>query len=90
MESCPTYHSERPVYSLTETGQVVLSNPQECIFCRECVYYLEDIPVFKKDPDLIPVSIKHGDDKFTFTVEVRTQTAKAWGDFVTIADNVFA
>ena len=37
------------------------------MFCKECIYTLED---FRKQPeDKLAVEIKHSPDRFTFTVE---------------------
>jgi len=63
VESCPTrvfdYDEDRDT--------VIISRPAECIFCRECIYTLEE---FRKRPeDNLAVDVKHSSDKFTFTVE---------------------
>ncbi len=63
VESCP-----RRVFEFDELARtVVIAQSAECIFCRECIYTLED---FRRSPeDPLAVSIKHSTDKFTFTVE---------------------
>lgn len=49
------------------TASVVISNASACIFCRECLYLLED---YRRNPeDKLGVDMKHSSDKFTFTVE---------------------
>ena len=60
---CPT-----GVFDINEnTGAVIIANPTECIFCKECVFLLED---FRKNPeDKLGVEIKHSTNKYTFTIE---------------------
>ena len=49
------------------TGAVKIGRAADCIFCRECIYTLEE---FRKNPeDPLAVDIIHNPDKFTFTVE---------------------
>lgn len=46
---------------------VVIKDAPACIFCKECIYTLED---FRAAPeDELAVSVAHSQDKFTFTVE---------------------
>jgi NAD-dependent dihydropyrimidine dehydrogenase PreA subunit len=62
-ECCPT-----KVFEIDEmSGNVVIANASNCIFCKECIYTLED---FRKAPeDRLAVEIKHSPDHFMFTVE---------------------
>lgn len=63
MNCCPKEVFERD----ENTGSVKIRQADECIFCRECIYTLEE---FRKSPeDLLAVEIIHNPDKFTFTVE---------------------
>lgn len=49
------------------SGAVVITDASACIFCKECIYTLED---FRRSPeDKLAVEIKHSPDRFTFTVE---------------------
>ena len=61
--SCPT-----TVFNYEETtGAVVVQNASACIYCRDCLYTIED---FRRSPeDRLGVEIIHSADKFTFTVE---------------------
>ena len=63
VDSCPT-----KVFSMDEnSGAVVIANAPACIFCKECIYTLED---YRKAPeDKLAVEIKHSPDRFTFAVE---------------------
>ena len=63
VECCPS-----EVFSMDEnSGAVVIANASACIFCKECIYTLEE---FRKAPeDKLAVEIKHSPDRFTFTVE---------------------
>mmetsp|Transcript_19170 Transcript_19170/g.26173 ORF Transcript_19170/g.26173 Transcript_19170/m.26173 type:complete len:304 (+) Transcript_19170:1-912(+) len=63
VDCCPT-----KVFDFDEyTQSVVIKNPSQCIFCKECIYTLED---FRRAPeDKLAVEIKHSPDKFSFTVE---------------------
>ncbi len=71
VESCPTR-----VFDIDESsGTVVIANAADCIFCRECVYLLEDFRAFPEQK--LGVEVKHSSDKFTFTVETNgSLTAK--------------
>jgi DNA-directed RNA polymerase II subunit RPB3 len=61
--SCP-----KGVFEYDETSQTVfISRAADCIFCRECIYTLEEIRKRPEDP--LAVSVKHSQDKFIFTVE---------------------
>lgn len=61
--SCP-----RNVFAfLPASRAVVLDNPQECIFCRECIHKMED---YRTTPEeALPVTVRHSSDTFHFTVE---------------------
>jgi DNA-directed RNA polymerase II subunit RPB3 len=60
---CPTEVFHLDEYSNT----VVVKDPQACIFCKECIFTLED---FRKKPeDLLAVELDHSADRFHFTVE---------------------
>jgi len=61
--SCPT-----GVFEYDDTMRtVMISNPSECIFCRECTYLLED---YRKNPeDKLAVDVQHSSSRFFFTVE---------------------
>ena len=49
------------------SGAVVINDQSLCIFCKECIYTLED---FRKSPeDKLAVEVRHSPDRFTFTVE---------------------
>jgi DNA-directed RNA polymerase II subunit RPB3 len=63
VDCCP-----RKVFEFDEYAQtVIVKNPSDCIFCKECIYTLED---FRNVPeDKLAVEIKHSPDRFTFTVE---------------------
>ncbi len=46
---------------------MVISRASDCIFCKDCIYALEE---FRKSPeDPLAVEIKHSTNKFSFTVE---------------------
>ena len=73
VESCPKEVFELEDYNTntnsatSRPNQVLLVRPTECIFCRECLYLLEE---YRKNPeDNLGVEIKHSNTKFTFTVE---------------------
>jgi DNA-directed RNA polymerase II subunit RPB3 len=63
VECCPA-----EVFTMEEnSGTVVVSNASNCIFCKECIYTLEE---FRRSPeDKLAVEIQHSVDRFTFTVE---------------------
>lgn len=49
------------------TGAVKIRKAEDCIFCRECIYTLED---FRRSPeDALAVEVLHSATKFTFSVE---------------------
>ncbi len=51
----------------THTESVLVVNPSDCIFCRECIFAIEE---FRKRPeDILGVEIAHSSNKFTFSVE---------------------
>jgi DNA-directed RNA polymerase II subunit RPB3 len=62
-DCCPTQ-----VFAYDEnTKTVVVANPENCIFCKECLFTTED---FRKRPeDKLAVNVKHSKDRFIFTVE---------------------
>jgi len=63
VDCCPKEVFDRDEY----TGAVRIARQQDCIFCRECIYTLED---FRRAPeDALAVDVIHNPDKFTFTVE---------------------
>eukprot|EP01035_Chromulina_nebulosa_P019506 gene19506-25398_t len=62
IDCCPTR-----VFDIDDTGAVIISNAADCIFCKECIYLLEDYRKFPEDK--LGVEIRHSTDKFTFTVE---------------------
>jgi len=66
VSKCPT-----GVFSYDENiGNVVVSNPVECIFCKECLYYSEEVREQRKRlEDHLVVEVRHSQDKFYFTVE---------------------
>lgn len=69
VEACPTR-----VFDIDESsGSVVVKNMVDCIFCRECIYLLEDFREARQAPEeKLGVEIKHyieGKEKFYFTVE---------------------
>lgn len=63
VKSCPT-----SVFDYDENAKtVIVKNPQQCMFCKECLYLTED---FRKLPeDALAVDVKHNPEKFHFTVE---------------------
>jgi hypothetical protein len=63
VDCCPTR-----VFDYDDSnGTVVVASAADCMFCRECVYLLED---YRQAPeDKLGVEIKHSTNKFTFTVE---------------------
>ena len=63
VKSCPA-----EVFAYDENAQtVVISNPSECIFCRECTYLMEE---FRRHPeDNLAVEVQHSTNRFFFTVE---------------------
>lgn len=63
MDCCP-----KDVFEHDETTNAVkIRKAADCIFCRECLYTLED---FRRAPeDLLGVEVLHSASKFTFTVE---------------------
>lgn len=63
VSSCPTR-----VFKFDEDAEtVVVDNPSECIFCKECIYTLEDYRV--RPEDSLAVEVKHSADRFVLTVE---------------------
>eukprot|EP01041_Mallomonas_annulata_P010753 gene10753-22467_t len=63
VSKCPT-----SVFALdSNTGRVVVSRPVECIFCKECLFYSEEVR--RRPEDRLAVDINHSTDKFYFTVE---------------------
>lgn len=56
------------VFELDEsTGSVMIANPSECIFCKECIYTSEEL---RKTPESkLVVDIQHSTNKFNFIVE---------------------
>lgn len=61
--SCP-----RGVFDYDDTvGSVMVSRPADCIFCKECLFLLEDFRRRPEDP--LAVSVEHCYERFTFTVE---------------------
>lgn len=49
------------------TKTVRINNPSACIFCKECLFTMED---WRSSPeDKLAVEIEHSPDKFLFTVE---------------------
>ena len=63
VDCCPKEVFDRDEY----TGAVKIARAQDCIFCRECIYTLEDFRRLPEDP--LAVEVIHNPDKFTFTVE---------------------
>lgn len=63
VDCCPT-----EVFVMEEnSGAVVIADASACIFCKECIYTLED---FRRSPeDKLAVEVRHSPDRFTFTVE---------------------
>jgi len=63
VDCCPT-----AVFQQDEmTGVVTIRDAADCIFCKECIYTLED---FRQNAeDKLAVEINHCPDRFTFTVE---------------------
>mmetsp|Transcript_18269 Transcript_18269/g.18344 ORF Transcript_18269/g.18344 Transcript_18269/m.18344 type:complete len:319 (+) Transcript_18269:71-1027(+) len=63
---CPT-----GVFTYDENlDTVVVSNPVECIFCKECLFYSEEVREARKHHEAnLVVDINHSKDKFYFTVE---------------------
>lgn len=63
VDCCPTQ-----VFEFQENTQTVtVQNPSACIFCKECIYTLEE---FRKQPeDDLAVNVQHSEEKFIFTVE---------------------
>lgn len=60
---CPT-----GVFELDEaTKQLHVTNPTNCIFCKECIFLAEDYRKFPEDP--LAVNVEHSADRFYFTVE---------------------
>lgn len=62
VESCP-----KQVFYLTEDNNIIINNAADCIFCRECIYLLEDYRINPEDK--LGVEVSHSTDKWTFTVE---------------------
>lgn len=59
VECCPT-----EVFQLEEHSKAVIINDNgaACIFCKECIYTLED---FRRSPeDKLAVEIKHSPDRY--------------------------
>lgn len=46
---------------------MIVSRPADCIFCKECLFLLEDFRRRPEDP--LAVSVEHCYERFTFTVE---------------------
>jgi len=63
VDCCPTEVFERD----DTTGSVVIANASECIFCKECIYLLEEHRI--QSNDKLAVEITHSTNKFIFTVE---------------------
>jgi len=63
VDCCPTQ-----VFVYDENTEAVkINNPSACIFCKECLFTMED---WRKSPeDKLAVDIQHSSDKFLFTVE---------------------
>jgi|LauGreSBDMM110SN_4_FD.fasta_scaffold100152_1 DNA-directed RNA polymerase II subunit RPB3 len=63
VDCCPTN-----VFDIDENSKsVFIAQPNECIFCKDCIYTLED---FRKFPEeKLAVEIKHSQDRFHFTIE---------------------
>jgi DNA-directed RNA polymerase II subunit RPB3 len=56
------------VFEYDETYQSVrIAREADCIFCKECIYTLEDFRKLPEDP--LGVTVKHSRDKFYFAVE---------------------
>lgn len=63
VDCCPTN-----VFDIDENSKsVTIAQPNECIFCKDCIYTLEDFR--KTAEDKLAVEIKHSQDRFQFTVE---------------------
>ena len=63
VESCPT-----KVFSYDEDNdRVEIRDAGDCMFCKECIYYMEDQRSVPEDK--LGVSIEHSEDHFHFTVE---------------------
>lgn len=62
-DCCP-----QEVFEYDETASTVyVKDASACIFCKECIYTLEE---FKRRPeDMLGVTVNHSTDKFYFTVE---------------------
>lgn len=56
------------VFEYDDTYQSVrVARAVDCIFCKECIYTLEE---FRQEPeDLLGVTIQHSNEKFYFAVE---------------------
>lgn len=85
VECCPAN-----VYALdSSTNSVFLANPSDCMFCKECLYTIED---FRKNPeDDLGVSVSHSTTNFNFTVETTgALTAKEviTESFVVLSDKI--
>lgn len=63
VEACPTSVFEVDA----TTGNVLVANSDDCIFCKECIYAAEEYRVAPEDP--LGVTVEHNEKKFTFTVE---------------------
>ncbi len=63
VEVCPTDVFEYD----EESDSVVIRDASSCIFCRECLYQLEDMRAAPEDK--LGVTIEHSAKKFSFTVE---------------------
>ena len=62
-ESCPV-----SVFKYDDNIQsLLLDNPSNCMFCKECIHVSQDLR--KKPEDPLAVEIIHSEDKFRFTVE---------------------
>jgi hypothetical protein len=63
VDCCPSKVFDRDAF----TGAVLVVNATDCIFCKECIYTIEE---FRKRPeDKLAVEVIHSPDKFTFVVE---------------------
>lgn len=56
------------VFEYDKTIQSVrVARAVDCIFCKECIYTLEEFRSLPEDP--LGVTVKHSNDKFYFEVE---------------------
>ena len=51
-----------------DNDRLLVANESSCMFCRECIYHLEDLPG-RIQEDKLGVTVEHSTNHFHFTVE---------------------